>query len=148
MTTEPRLLAPSIEPAMTSTSASKSAAAAEAAFLSALSGWKMANQELDSLAEQITSEQSRIDELTLLADELSRLEPAAVMHRMVGPVLTPLSVSQATSETESKLRRLRNETARLTKRQQQLSLEQKQRRQQLQSMQQHMPQMPDAIYDL
>ena len=133
---------------MSAASSARAVAALEASFLSGLSGWKLANQELDSVASLSAREASRLEELELVGAELALLEPGALLYRMVGPILQPMTVDEGRRVNEQRARSAREEHARLTKRQQALAQQQKQRRSQLLALQRQLPHIPDSIYSV
>jgi len=120
----------------------------EARFLSALSAWKLANQELDELSSQRASLQSQREELELVQDEINRLEDGAIMYRAVGPVLQPLALADARKSTGSRAKLVGEELTRLGKREHALAEKQRERRAQLHQLQQQLPHIPEAVYDV
>jgi prefoldin beta subunit len=129
-----------------STPSARQLAALEARFLSSLSGWKVANHELDELASQVANLTSEREELQLVQGELERLEPEALVYRAVGPLLQPLSLGDARTSTDRRAKLVAEELTRLGKREQALAEKQRQRRMQLHDMQKQLPHIPEAVY--
>jgi len=131
-----------------SASSARATALSESRFLSALSGWKLANQQLDELGAAISTLDAQREELELVGDELARLEEDALLYRAVGPVLNPITLQEARSSHETRSKNTSEELTRLRKRERLLAEQQRERRQQLQQQLKQLPHIPQAIFDV
>lgn len=129
-------------------STARAAAALESQFMSQLSGWKLANQELDQLSSQRQTSQSRLEELQLVASELEMLEDDAMLYQMVGPLLTSISVAEGRRINANRTKTVKEDVERYGRRIRALGEQQRERRIQLAALQQKLPNVPDAVYEL
>lgn len=113
-----------------------------------LTGWKLANQEIDQLHAQRQTSQSRLEELQLVAAELEMLEDDALLYQMVGPLLTTISVAEGRKINANRTRTVADELERYGRRIRALGDQQRDRRIQLAALQQKLPNVPDAVYQL
>jgi len=134
--------------AIMSSRSARAQADAERRFISALQGWKLANQELQGVIEQRQRLTSELEELTLLMDEMAHLEPHDELYRMVGPIMQPVPVAQGREQVAARRKRVEEDRERMQRREQALSIQQKKMRMELSEMQRQLPHIPDSIYSV
>lgn len=129
-------------------SPSSAAAHAESQFVSHLSAWKLAEQELQSVVAQRAKYASQVEELQLVEDEMALLEPDAQLYKMIGPVLQPTPVADGLKQVQQRVKYLRDEHARCLTREKKLGEQQREKRIQLMEMQKKLPNVPNSIYSV
>jgi chaperonin cofactor prefoldin len=133
---------------MSHPTSSRATAALESEFLTSLSAWRLAGQELDSLMSQKSRLQSESEERALLSDEFSLLDSTSVCYRMIGPLMSEITLQQAKESTEKRTKMAAEEQSRLEKRIRVLADMQRGRIEKLRQMQRQLPNIPDAIYSV